>query len=73
MEDQQVYRKVHDGVYREEPTFIRALQGHSGKNLVFLMHHHNKRWSKATHHCCTIVVLQDTMILQENLCHDFLG
>ena len=47
MEDQQVYQKVHDGVCREEPTFIRALQGHSGKNLVFSMHSHNKRLSNA--------------------------
>ena len=33
MTGQQLYRKIRDSVYQEEPMFIRALQGHSGDNL----------------------------------------
>ena len=33
MTGQQSYLKIHDSVCREELVYIRALQGHSGKNL----------------------------------------
>ena len=35
MEGQQLYQKIHNSVCTEEPMFINALQGHSGKNLDF--------------------------------------
>ena len=43
MTGQQLSRLIYHVFRREEPMFIRALQGHSGKNL------------EDTHHFCIIL------------------
>ena len=33
MTGHQFFQKIHTNVQRAEPVYIRAVQGHSGKNL----------------------------------------
>ena len=43
MTDQRLYRKTLEHVYEEESVFIRAPQGHSGKNLDVVSHKDRER------------------------------
>ena len=42
MTGQQLYQKIHTYFQREEPMYIRALQGHSGENLDISTCSHKK-------------------------------
>ena len=55
MTGQVLYQKVHNSVCREEPMFIRALQGHTGKNLDVSLFSRKKRRSHVRPSCfvCT--------------------
>ena len=48
---QHFYQKIHNCVCRGEPMFIRALQGHSGKNQD-MSRFSQRRLRKDTHHVC---------------------
>ena len=42
MKSQQLYQVIHNNVRREQPMFIRALQGHSGETLDISTSAHKK-------------------------------
>ena len=64
MTGQQLYQRIHTNFRREEPIFLRALLGHSGKNLDTSTFSHRK--IVKAHHCCIVSDSQDTKIQKKS-------